>query len=117
MISVTAILIIKYLEFYLVTVDGKSNVRKAIKLQALTNPIMTILRVRTFSNKTFRVYHVYSNFILGYICRITVIFGAMKDGSLLINMFASNNCFNYRNIFQNGVDALSKTDDAFSTKS
>ena len=55
--------------------------------------------------------------MLGYICRITVIFGTLKGGSLLINIFASNNCFNDRNIFQNEVDALSKKDDAFLTKS
>ena len=54
---------------------------------------------------------------LGYICRITVNFGTLKDGSLSINIFASSNCFSDRNIFQNGVDALSKIDDAFVTKS
>ena len=37
-------------------------------------------------------------------------FGTMKDASLLINIFASNHCFSYRNIFQNDVDALSKLD-------
>ena len=36
---------------------------------------------------------------------------------LLIDIFASNNSFSYRNIFQNGVDSLSKIDDAVSTKS
>ena len=67
--------------------------------------------------QTFQVYHVYCNFILGYICPITVNFGTLKDGSLLINIFAaSNNCFSDRNIFQNGVKALSKIDDAFLTK-
>ena len=45
-------------------------------------------------------------FILGYMCRITVIFGILKDGSLFINIFASNNSFSYRNIFRNGVHAL-----------
>ena len=57
------------------------------------------------------------NFILGWMCRITVIFGTLEDGSLLIGIFASNNCLSYRNIFQNGVDAMSKISDAFSTKS
>ena len=47
----------------------------------------------------------------------TLIFGALNDENLLINIFASNNCFNYRNIFQNGVDVLLKLDDAFLTKS
>ena len=32
------------------------------------------LRVRTFSHKTFQIYYVYFNFILGNMCRITVIF-------------------------------------------
>ena len=49
------------------------------------------LRVRTFFHQIFQGYHVYCNFILGYICRITVNFGTLKDGSLLINIFASNN--------------------------
>ena len=75
----------------------------------------TQLRVRAFSHKTVFVYHVYSNFKLGYMCRITLTFGTRKDGNLFINIFASNNCFSYRNIFQNGVNALPKTDDALLT--
>ena len=35
----------------------------------------------------------------------------------LINIFASNNCLSERNIFQNGVDILSKIDEAFLAKS
>ena len=35
----------------------------------------------------------------------------------MIKSFASNNCFSDRNIFNNGVDALSKIDDAFLAKS
>ena len=31
-----------------------------------------------------------------------------KNGSLKINNFPSNNCFSYRNVFQNGVNAKSK---------
>ena len=58
--------------------------------------------------KTFRVCHVYCNFKIGFTCRIAVIFGTLKDGSLLINTLASNICFSYGNMFQNGVDALSK---------
>ena len=50
-------------------------------------------------------------------CRITVIFGTLKDESLLINTLASNLCFSYRNMFQNGVDALSKIVDAVLSKS
>ena len=43
-----------------------------------------------------------------YTCRSTVIFGTLKDGTLQINSLASNNNFSYRNVFQNGVNALSK---------
>ena len=70
--------------------------------------IRTTLRERTFFDHTFQVYHAYCYFILGYICWITVNFGKLKDGSLLISIFALNNCFSDRNIFQKGVDALSK---------
>ena len=75
------------------------------------------LRVRAFFHKTVRVCHVYCNFKIGFTCRIIVIFGTLKDGSLLINTLASNICFSYRNIFQNGVDALPKIVDAFLSKS
>ena len=75
------------------------------------------LRVRAVFHKTVRVCHVCFNFKLGFTCRITVIFRTLKDGSLLINTFASNICFSYRNMFQNGVDALSKIVDAFLSKS
>ena len=61
----------------------------------------------------FTGLHVYCNFKLGLTCRITVIFGTLNDESLLINMLASNICFCYRNLFQNGVDVLSKIVDAF----
>ena len=74
------------------------------------------LRVRAFFHKTVRVCHVYCNFKIGFTCRITIIFGTLKDGSLLINTLASNICFSYRNMFQNGVDALSKIVDAFLSK-
>ena len=75
------------------------------------------LRVRAVFHKTVRVCHVYCIFKIGFTCRITVIFGTLKDGSLLINTLASNICFSYRNMFQNGVDALSKIVDAFLSKS
>ena len=75
------------------------------------------LRVRAFFHKTVRVCHVYCNFKIGFTCRITVIFGTLKDWSLLINTLASNICFSYRNIFQNGVNALPKIVDAFFSKS
>ena len=38
----------------------------------------------------------------------TVIFGTLKNGNLEFNSLASNNCFSYRNVFQNGVKTLSK---------
>ena len=75
------------------------------------------LRVRAFFHKTVQVCHVHCNFKIGFTCRITVIFGTLKDGSLLINILTSNICFSYRNMFQNGVDALSKIVDAFLSKS
>ena len=74
-------------------------------------------RVRAVFHKTLRVCHVYCNFKIGFTCRITIIFGTLKDGSLLINTLASNICFSYRNMFQNGVEALSKIADAFLSKS
>ena len=74
------------------------------------------LRVRAFFHKTVQVCHVYCNFKLGFTCRITVTFGTLKDGSLLINALASNICFSYRNMFQNG-DAVSKIVDTFLSKS
>ena len=43
-----------------------------------------MLRVRTFFHQTFRVYHVYLNFILGCICRITVHLVTLKDESLML---------------------------------
>ena len=76
-----------------------------------------ILRVGAFFHKTVRVCHVYCNFKIGFTCRITMIFGTLKDGSLLINTLASNICFSYRNMFQNGVNSLSKIVDAFLSKS
>ena len=35
-----------------------------------------------------------------------VLFGTLKDGSLQIITLTSNNCFSYRNVFQNGVNAF-----------
>ena len=75
------------------------------------------LRVRGFFHKTVWVCQVNCNFKSSFTCRITVIFGTLQNGSLLINTLASNICFSYRNMFQNGVDALSKIVDAFLSKS
>ena len=109
--------------------DNESEIKKkkinVNVLQKATNAsfifliimLKSILRVRAFFHKTVRVCHVYCNFKIGFTCRITVIFGTMKDGSLLISTLASNICFSYRNNFQNGVDALSKIVDAFLSKS
>ena len=49
-------------------------------------------------------------------CRITVIFGTMKDDSLLIDTLASNNCLSHRNVFQNGVKTFSITVNHFCQK-
>ena len=56
------------------------------------------LRVLAVFHKTVWVCHVYCNLKLGFTCRITVMFGTLKDGSLLINTLASNICFSYRNM-------------------
>ena len=86
--------------------------------QCFSNSSVTrsFLKVRAVFHKTVGVCRVYCNFKLGYTCRITVNFGTLKDKGLLINTLASDNCFSYRNIFQNGVDALSKIDNAFLVK-
>ena len=41
-------------------------------------------------------------------CQTTILFGKLKDRSLEINILALNNCFTLKNVFQNGVSALSK---------
>ena len=79
--------------------------------------LVLIKRVRAVFHKTVRVCHFYWNFKLGFTCPITVIFGTLKDGSLLTNTLASSICFSYKNMFQNGVDSLSKIVDAFLSKS
>ena len=82
----------------------------------ITVSIHSHLKVRAFFHKTVRVCHIYCNLKIGFTCWITVIFGTLKDGSLLINTLASNICLSYRNMFQNGVGALSKIVDAFLSK-
>ena len=67
--------------------------------------------------KTVGVCHVYCNFKFGNMCQVTIVFGTLKGGSLLINILASNNCFSFRNIFQNALDALPKIPDTFVSKS
>ena len=55
-------------------------------------------------------------FVIYYTCRTIVIFGTLKDDSLEINILALNNCFSHRNIFQNGVNTLSKMVNHFCQK-
>ena len=43
-----------------------------------------------------------------YTFRTAIIFGTIKNDSLLINNLASNNCLCHRNVFQNGVNNFSK---------
>ena len=47
-----------------------------------------------------------ATFLPGYLN--AVIFGTLKDDSLWINILTSKNCLSHRNIFQNGVNTLSK---------
>ena len=79
-----------------------------LRTQAHATCLACKLRVRAVFHKTVQVCHFYCNFKLGFTCRITVIFGTLKDGSRLVNTLASNTCFSYRNMFQNGFDTLSK---------
>ena len=86
-------------------------------LNTYSGTVICVLKGTSGFHKTVRISHVYFNFEIGFTCRITVIFGTVKDGSLLINALASNIYFGYRNMFQNGFDALSKIVDAFLSKS
>ena len=83
------------------------------------NLIQTIKGTSSFSQDCSGQTHLlYCNkFKIGFTCRIAVIFGTLNDGSPLINTVASNICFSYRKMFQNGIDALSKIVDAFLSKS
>ena len=58
--------------------------------------------------KTYEIFHVYCIFYSGFMCQTTVIFGTMKDGSLVLNTLASWNCFTCRNLFQNGANDMSE---------
>ena len=55
-------------------------------------------------------------FVIYYTCRTIVIFGTLEIDSLEINILALNNCFSHRNIFQNGVNTLSKMVNHFCQK-
>ena len=39
--------------------------------------------------KTYEIFHVYCICYSGFMCQTTVIFGIMKDGSLVLNTLAS----------------------------
>ena len=58
--------------------------------------------------KTCEIFHVYCIFYSGFMCQTTVIFGIMKDESLVLNPLASWNCFTCRNLFQNGANNMSE---------
>ena len=58
--------------------------------------------------KTYEIFHVYCIFYSGSMCQTTVIFGIMKDGSLVLNNLTSWNCFTCRNLFQNGANNMSE---------
>ena len=81
--------------------NANVNYRKKNRVQAVytlqwTQRFNESLRVREVFHKTVRVCHVCCNFKIGFTCRITVIFGKLKDGSLLINTLPSNICFSYK---------------------
>ena len=57
---------------------------------------------------TGRVCDVWRNFQFSCTCRTTMIFGTLKDSSLKLDCFPLNNCFSYRNVLQNSVNASSK---------
>ena len=59
-----------------------------------------------------RVCHVWCNLLPGYTCQTRNRHfrpGTLKDSSLKNNCLALSNCFSYRNVFQNGINALSKS--------
>ena len=60
------------------------------------------LRVQVLSSlhKNGGIYHVYCNFSLGFMRPIAVIFGIMRDGSLLTHSLASFNCFSLKTYFR-----------------
>ena len=66
------------------------------------------LRLRSFFVQTDWVCHLWCNLNLVTRVGLSYFFGTLKDCSLKINSLALNNCFSYRSVFQNGVNALSK---------
>ena len=76
------------------------------------------LRAQTYFHETFQVYHVYYNFILGNICRITVNFVTLKDGSLLIffNIMPQTIVIATETSSKTALTLCQKIDDAYLTK-
>ena len=50
---------------------------------------LTSLKGTNGRQKTYEIFHVYYIFYSGFMCQTTVIFGIMKDGSLVLNTLAS----------------------------
>ena len=46
--------------------------------------------------------------LVTYVGLMFFFFETLTDGSLEINSLALNNCFSYRNVYQNGANVLSK---------
>ena len=67
-----------------------------------------LLKGTNSRQKTHEIFHVYCIFYSGFMCQTTIIFGIAKDGSLVLNTFASLNCFTCRNLFQNGANDMSE---------
>ena len=58
--------------------------------------------------KTYEIFHVYCIFYSGFMYQSTVNFGITKDGSHVLNILTSWNCFTCRNLFQNGANDMSE---------
>ena len=54
--------------------------------------------------------------LVSYTCRSAVIFGTLKDDDRWNSILASNKCFSHRNVFQNGVNTMSKIVNHFFVK-
>ena len=95
-----------------------SNFLEPVPCNVLFRRFQIILPIKATVSfvETDPVCHVWCNVWPSYTCRSAVIFRTLKDDSLWINILASNNCFSYRNIFQNGVNTLSKLVNHFLSK-
>ena len=80
------------------------RVMYAVKLCTLENCRFKALRVRTVSKR-----HVRSSMFTATFKLVSrVIFGTMKDGSLVINTLASFKCLTWRSLFWNGANDMSE---------